>query len=109
LEDVLSGGVAEALARTAGQIRDEVEALDAYAEPIRRQLGESAELDVDVLAAQPTAVRRRLLRWWLAGRGAGPLTATHLSAVDALVTDWRGQGPVDLPRGVSAVRRHGRL
>jgi tRNA(Ile)-lysidine synthase len=38
-----------------------------------------------------------------------PLTSAHLSAVEALATDWHGQGPVALPGGASAVRADGRL
>ncbi|WP_375804442.1 TilS substrate-binding domain-containing protein [Corynebacterium bovis] len=36
------------------------------------------------------------VRAWLRGR-AGALTAAHLGAVDALVADWHGQGPVSVP------------
>jgi hypoxanthine phosphoribosyltransferase len=32
-----------------------------------------------------------------------------VAAVDALVVDWRGQGPVSLPGGLTAARRCGRL
>lgn len=113
LEDVLSGGVVEALARTAEQVRDDLEALDLIAAALVGRLapggGVPAELDVADLAGQPTAIRRRVLRWWLAGSGAGALTAAHLRAVDALLTGWRGQGPVSLPRGLAVSRAHGRL
>ncbi|KWX10418.1 hypothetical protein TR74_03750, partial [Carbonactinospora thermoautotrophica] len=44
-----------------------------------------------------------------AGSPAGSLFAVHVEAVDALVTAWRGQGPVQLPGGVVAVRRCGTL
>ncbi|MGH3328810.1 MAG: hypothetical protein ACRDPT_13635 [Streptomycetales bacterium] len=33
----------------------------------------------------------------------------HIEALDDLVTAWHGQGPVDLPGGVRAERRCGRL
>jgi tRNA(Ile)-lysidine synthase len=32
-----------------------------------------------------------------------------VAEVDRLVTDWHGQGPLDLPGQVSAARRCGRL
>jgi len=38
-----------------------------------------------------------VLRRWLRARGAHDLTADHVAAVDALVTDWHGQGPAHLP------------
>jgi len=42
-------------------------------------------------------------------RGAGPLTATHIGAIDELVTGFRGQGAVALPGGYEARREYGRL
>lgn len=99
LEDVLGGGVAEALARTAASLRADNDALDALA-----PAPSDAELEVALVAELPAALRLRALRSWLAGRGARALTAAHLAAVDALVTDWRGQGPTAIP-GTSAGRR----
>ncbi len=58
-----------------------------------------------MLAAAPTALRTRALRAALVGWGApaGSLHAVHVAAVDALVTAWSGQGPVDVP-GLSVAR-----
>jgi len=50
-----------------------------------------------------------VLRAWADRAGADPLTAAHVAALDALLTDWHGQGPVDLPGGVRAVRASGKL
>jgi len=63
-------------------------------------------LDAGVLAAAPPALRRRVLRQAAleAGAPATALTRAHVLAVEALVTGWRGQGPVDLP-AVRATRR----
>jgi tRNA(Ile)-lysidine synthase len=68
-------------------------------------------LAVDRLAKLPRAVRTRVLRGAAiaAGCPAGALSAGHVDALDALVTAWHGQGPLDLPGGVSAARRYGRL
>jgi tRNA(Ile)-lysidine synthase len=110
LEDVLQGGVAAALARTATLLRDDLDALDAIAaeaataHPIDARGG----LDTAALSELPRAVRTRLLRHWARQFGAGVLSAAHLVALDALITDWRGQGPVDLPGG-RAVRASARL
>jgi tRNA(Ile)-lysidine synthase len=137
LEDVLAGGVAEALARTAAQLRDDGEALDAAAAELlgraaagtnaelaaaergtrrggtRNSPGRDAELagelDAAVLARAPAAVRRRTLRLWLAAAGATGLTDLHLRAADDLVGRWRGQGAVALPQRLELVREHGRL
>ncbi|AUN39090.1 tRNA lysidine(34) synthetase TilS [Tsukamurella tyrosinosolvens] len=99
LEDVLGGGVAESLARTAASLRADNDALDGLA-----PAPSGPDLPVEELAGLPAALRIRALRTWLAGRGARALTGAHLAAVDALVTDWHGQGPTAIPGG-SAGRR----
>ena len=68
-------------------------------------------LDVEALAALPAAVRTRLLRDLALRLGcpAGALSAGHIAALDALVTDWHGQGPVNLPGGRVVCRRNGRI
>jgi tRNA(Ile)-lysidine synthase len=114
LEDVLSGGVAEALARTAAQLREDSDALDALAEALldRAVLDRAPaerELDVAALGSAPAAVRRRALRRWLIDLGVRDLTDQQLRAVDALVGRWRGQGGVWLTGGLVARRAHGRL
>jgi tRNA(Ile)-lysidine synthase len=45
----------------------------------------------------------------MAGCPHGALTAGHVDRVDALVTAWRGQRWVDLPGGVQARRRDGKV
>jgi tRNA(Ile)-lysidine synthase len=107
LEDVLGGGAAEALARTADQLRDDADALDAWAADVLGPAGPT--LEVAAVAGLPRAVRTRVLRAWAAAGGAEPLTAERTAAVDALITGWRGQGPVQLSGGVSVRRASGRL
>lgn len=131
LEEVLGGGVAGALARTAEQLRADGAVLDALAEELleaARRGGEhvgagsesagavsdGATLSVETLATAPVALRRRALRSWLLAGGAKALTDKHLRAVDALVTSWRGQGGVAVGGGspgtrLVAAREHGRL
>jgi tRNA(Ile)-lysidine synthase len=106
LEDVLQGGVAEALARTADLIRDDLEALDEWADGVA---GDRRGLDVASLVQLPRAVRTRVLRRFAAAVGAAPLSAERTGALDALLTSWHGQGPVDLPGGVSVRRESGKL
>ncbi len=123
LADVLGATVPQALARTAALLRADGEVLDALAEDLleRARAGgvpdgtavgrpDEAAVDVATLAAAPDALRRRalhraLLDW---GGPAGSVTASHVLAVDALVTAWSGQGPVHAP-GVTVARRYGRL
>ncbi|WP_027933615.1 tRNA lysidine(34) synthetase TilS [Amycolatopsis thermoflava] len=106
LEDVLNGGVAAALARTAAQLREDSEALDALAADFLARHGKP---DIGELAPLPASLRRRILRNWLAAHGARDLTDAHLRSVDALVARWRGQGGVWLPGGLVVTRTHGRL
>jgi tRNA(Ile)-lysidine synthase len=107
LEDILGGGVAAALARTAAQLREDGIALDELAGQLVPDLTEP--LDVKVLADQPRAVRLRVLRSWTAATGARALTASHYAELDRLITDWHGQGPVVLPGGYRVERTSGRL
>jgi tRNA(Ile)-lysidine synthase len=111
LEQVLGGGVAAALARTAVLLREDLDALDDLAAGhLARLAGEAGVgLPARELAELPAAVRRRVLRGWLRGSGVPDLQAVHLGAVDALLTRWRGQGPVGLPGGAGVVRASGRL
>ncbi|AFM19429.1 tRNA(Ile)-lysidine synthetase [Mycolicibacterium chubuense NBB4] len=92
LEDVLGGGVAEALARTATALREDTDTLDAMAEEFLA--GAGAGLQPATLAPLPPALRRRVIRGWLLAGGATGLTDKQIRAVDALVIAWRGQGGV---------------
>lgn len=114
LEDVLGGGVAEALARTAAALREDIDGLDGLAAIALRELQSDGELDVAEVAALPVAVRRRVIRGWLLAGGATGLTDKHIRGVDTLVTDWRGQGGVAVGSALRgqrlfAGRRDGRL
>ena len=104
LEDVLGGGAAEALARTADQLRDDADLLDALA-------ADALTDDAVTLAALHPALRSRVLRRLALDGGARPdeLAAHHLAEVDRLVTDWSGQVRVELPGHVSVRRVDGRL
>jgi tRNA(Ile)-lysidine synthase len=109
LEDVLSGGVAAALARTAAQVRDDLDTLDDLAATLADTATDGDDLRVADLTPAPSALRRRVLRGWLIRAGVPELTDAHLRAADDLVGRWRGQGGVPLPGGLVARREHGRL
>ncbi|SDU20196.1 tRNA lysidine(34) synthetase TilS [Jiangella alkaliphila] len=81
------------------------------ADLLHDQQSEGAGLDVAGLAELPRAVRWRVLRRAAIAAGSPPtdLTAAHVAAVDALVTAWRGQAGIDVPGGLRATRRDGRL
>ena len=116
LEREVGPGVAAALARTAHLVREDDAALEQWAEEVRESVRRvdadgSTALDVAGLAGVPAAVRRRVLRAEALQKGVpgGDLRASHLADLDALVSQWHGQGPVHLPGGVRAVRDCGRL
>ena len=95
LEAALGPGTAAALARTAELARDDADALDQWAADSYTEVADAdGSLDVAALALLPHAVRRRVLRLasLRAGIPAGSLAAVHLLAIEALVTDWHGQG-----------------
>jgi tRNA(Ile)-lysidine synthase len=109
LEEVLGGGVAPALARTAALLREDLDLLDDLAGAELDRLADGRGLPARETAALPAALRRRVLRGWLRAAAVPDLQAVHLAAVDALLTDWRGQGRVDLPGGAGVVRTSGTL
>jgi tRNA(Ile)-lysidine synthase len=94
LEDVLGGGVAEALARTATALREDSELLDTLAARALPGARADAGLRAQALAALDAPVRRRVIRAWLLAGGATGLTDKQIRGVDVLVTDWHGQGGV---------------
>jgi tRNA(Ile)-lysidine synthase len=109
LEDVLAGGVAAALARTAAQLREDVDALDASATALLAEIREGDALRVEPLTAAAPAVRRRVLRSWLLASAVTTLTDVQLRAADVLAAQGPDRGGVALPGGLELVRERGRL
>ncbi|MEP9385013.1 tRNA lysidine(34) synthetase TilS [Nocardioides sp. KR10-350] len=112
LEEDLGPGVAATLARTADQLREDMDFLDDLAEQAYVELlGEDRALRAEDLAGLAPALRRRVLRLAALAGGcpAAELFREHVLALDALVTDWRGQRWIDLPGHRRGVRREGRI
>ncbi|GAT74284.1 ATPase PP-loop [Microbacterium sp. HM58-2] len=112
LEEELGPGIAEALARTAEQLREDAEAFDEMIHETIEDIVEHAEAGISVsvaaLAANPAALRNRIIRLVVDSEFGASLTRTQTVEVARLVTDWSGQGPIDLP-GCSAARLGGRI
>ena len=110
MEKEIGPGIAEALARTASLLRDDADALDELTDH-SAQGHDLASLEIEFLADLPKAIRTRLIRMAIYAQGApmGSVTADHVSAVEALVTSWHGQGEISLPGGVKVARISGRL
>ncbi|MBS4727697.1 tRNA lysidine(34) synthetase TilS [Mycobacterium sp. SM1] len=94
LEEVLGGGVAEALARTATALREDIELIDTLAAQALATASTDEGLDARALRALPDPVRRQVIRAWLLAGGATGLTDKQIRRVNTLVTAWRGQGGV---------------
>lgn len=121
----LGRGTVENLARTATLLAADNAALDALAsdalgvarttaepgqgtaEPVPGPAMAVPGLAVPVLRGLPPAVRTRVLHAWARELGAvsAALGHRHVTALDALVTDWHGQGPVFLPGDIRVARR----
>lgn len=101
LSELLGGDAVPALAATADRIAAD-QALIASLTDLAPTTS-CAELKAD---AGP--VRRRRLAAWLLGEGV-PVQGDQLDAVEALVVDWRGQGPVAVAGGRAVVREGGQL
>ncbi len=112
LEAELGPGVADALARTADQLREDNEAFAEMIEETIEDIVEHAEAGIAVsvaaLAANPAALRNRIIRHVVASEFGVALTRVQTLEVARLVIDWSGQGSIDLP-GCVAVRRGDRL
>ncbi|HWM35144.1 MAG TPA: tRNA lysidine(34) synthetase TilS [Pseudolysinimonas sp.] len=112
LEAELGPGVAEALARTAEQLREDSEALDGFADEVAEDVTELEEagvsLGVAALAANPSALRQRLIRHVVQSEFHVSLSRAQTLAICELVTAWRGQKALDLP-GFTAERRGPRI
>jgi tRNA(Ile)-lysidine synthase len=112
LEQALGPGVAEALARSACQLRADADLLDSMAAAEAQRLAQDGPgIAADAVAVLPQAIRTRVLRTAAiaAGSPAGALSWQHIAGLEALVTRWHGQRWVDLPGGIRGQRRCGRL
>jgi tRNA(Ile)-lysidine synthase len=121
LERTLGPGVAQALARTARLLRTDADYLDALAAAAAARLfpgapdpmasPDEAGWPVAALAAEPAAIRRRILRAAAVAAGCPPgaLSERHVAGIDELLTGWHGQRWTDLPGGIRCERRYGRL
>jgi tRNA(Ile)-lysidine synthase len=116
LSSTLGPAVVSNLARTASLIAADNAALDALAATFLaassfRAASSPPGLAAADLAALMPAVRTRVLREWARSLGApgSALSHRHIAALDALITDWHGQGPVALPGGILVGRQNGVL
>lgn len=109
-DDIVMG-----LSRSARMLRDDADALDHFSQQVWEAAAHidcgTVTMDIQALEVQPRAVRTRLLRRAAITAGSPPaaLTLSHVERMEAFVIDWRGQGAIALPGGVSAERAYARL
>ncbi len=108
LIDALGDKVVDNLARTAALVAADNAVLDELAaDALVKARAPDGSLVVEALAKLAPAIRGRVLHAWARELGApgGALSHRHVAALDALVTRWRGQGPTQLPGGITVARR----
>ncbi|WJY98301.1 tRNA lysidine(34) synthetase TilS [Corynebacterium fournieri] len=101
LSELLGGDAVPALAAAADRIAADDALIAALADL-------SPTTSCAQLAADAGPVRRRRLAAWLLSEGV-PVQGDQLAAVEALVVDWHGQGPVAVAGGRAVVRKGGQL
>ena len=110
LQEHLSGSIREALARTAQIAAEDADLLDSQAQALFAQLVEDLDdvgrlrLPMDRLAAQPAALRRRVLALAVVAVGGSAPSFERLRAVEGLLSRQGSAGPVQLEGQVSAHR-----
>lgn len=112
LVEALGAGVVDNLARTARLVGADSDYLDQLAgEALEKALDGGSALSVAALERLPGPIRTRVLHAWALRLGApgGTLSHRHVAALDAMIVDWRGQGPAALPGGITVVREAGSL
>lgn len=106
------------LFRTASLAARDADYLDSATERALREITGSDDPEtwpsrwpVEALAALSPALRLRALRRLLVLCGArdSELAARHVNAVEDLLVNWRGQGPIQVPGHVQVQRRRGEL
>jgi tRNA(Ile)-lysidine synthase len=108
--DPFAPGLAARVARTADQLRDDVEALDALAEAAYQRVVDEAGVLLEPLHDEHPAIASRVLRAAAVRAGAvdSELFHVHVRALADLASG-RVRGEVRLPGHVTAIRDGGRL
>ncbi len=109
MEKEIGPGISKALARTSRILREDADALDLIAGDLFASLADPTKIPIELIAEVPSAVRKRVIKRAIEAMDAPTLTAEQILEVDALVSAWKGQGPVALAGGITARRDSGRL
>ena len=100
LEEELGPGIAQALARTAEILQDDIVYLETQADEAFKQVAvisnNSVTIDVELFEKLPKALANRVIHKSLSLMGAEP-AKVQIDAVVELVFNWHGQKPLTLP------------
>jgi tRNA(Ile)-lysidine synthase len=99
LEEALGPGVPEALVRTADLLREDNDFLESLAEEAVASVATDDGLSAEALRELPPVIGSRVIRTAVSSVTGEGLSHAHTTAVMALVTAWKGQGPIDVPGG----------
>jgi tRNA(Ile)-lysidine synthase len=101
LEAELGPGIAQALARSADQLREDEAVLAPMAQDFFDSFvslkATSIEIALAEFEAAPLAIRHRVIAMALTVLQAPEFARVHIRAIDALVDEWHGQKPLSLP------------
>ena len=101
LETELGPGIAQALARSADQLREDEAVLAPMAQDFFDRFvslkATSIEIALAEFEAAPLAIRHRVIAMALTVLQAPEFARVHIRAIDALVDEWHGQKPLSLP------------
>jgi tRNA(Ile)-lysidine synthase len=101
LESELGPGIAQALARSADQLREDEAVLAPMAQDFFDRFvslkATSIEIALAEFEAAPLAIRHRVIAMALTVLQAPEFARVHIRAIDALVDEWHGQKPLSLP------------
>ena len=101
LEAELGPGIAQALARTAEQLREDEAVLAPMAQDFFDRFVSLKATSIEIALAEfesaPLAIRHRVIAMALTVLQAPKFARVHIRAIDALVDEWHGQKPLSLP------------
>ncbi len=113
LQQLLGAALPGNLARTSRLLRDDADALDGWAAAATAELvafeQDRSSASLADLQELPRAVRTRVLITMCRHVGCQELAFDHVQSMERLISTWHGQGPVNLPVGVTAQVQYARL
>lgn len=101
-----NGSVSEIIVRTVELLRDDEVCLQDLAREQRQRVTMGDGLAIDLLLKLPVALRRRVVRDWIAERrgGMAGMTSSHSAAIERLLERSQSGRRIELPGGLVVQR-----